>query len=924
MRRALDGIAFKTYCRRLGFTKKANDEDEDQAQDLLMKIRSSPPTRTPGSNYGNVAVWYPSKKMWCIIKAESHKGEFARVLEHEHDDDVLEYFDQPPSIPIEYLDKNKHLQRVLHTPDFFVFRYESAGWEECKPLAELIRQSQLRPNRYKLDEKSGQWRCPPGEAFAAQYGLTYKVWSSDEINWAAQSNWQYLEDYYQDIERLQVSDDALEALLSIVDTIPGILLADLRGQAQGIPSDAINIAIARHDLYIDLNTYRLCEPGYVPVYRDRKTALKHSRSREGPENAGLEAHPVWIERGSKVLLDGREWCIANDGLTEIILTGDGSEPFPIPRATFEKWAASGKIVGAEKETYSSFTPEGQERYDRARDIDLATAEFRNRVIHPEDYDDDEQDAIAEARAKVHERTKRHWRSWYREGEIRYGSGFIGLIPDHVNCGRNGNPEVRKLVDEVLKVHYNTVTRKPKRGAYGAYLKLCEKQGVASISQRAFYAEVQHWKTIYEVTVAREGTRAAYPFKNYYRAGEKTISRHGDYAWAMGHLDHLEVNLQLLDSRTRKPLGKCWLTLLILAHPRRIAAFYLSFDPPSYRSCMMVLRLCVKRHNRLPTAITVDGGPEFKSIYFEQLLALYRVRKHRRPTAEPRYGTPLERLFGTAETEFIHHLLGNTQASKQSRLNTKATDPSRYAVWTLETFAEYMEEWAYEVYDTIPHPALHGLNPREAYKQSIDRDGERSHKEIPYDKHFIKATYPSTRTGKATVQPGQGVRMNYLDYWCDEMLDARVEKTQVRVRYDPFDVSVGYAYIDGKWRECKCSQDEFVGCSERELHLLSEELRMQNRKLYGREQVEITQKQLADWRRKADSKQVLLQQQKDRETKAAFEVLEGTRQKRTSPNTSPSPSPAASSGPKRQRNSPRSPSEQTPSNGDNLIILRRYR
>src|SRR2546425_7974010 len=37
-----------------------------------------------------------------------------------------------------------------------------------------------------------------------------------------------------------------------------------------------------------------------------------------------------------------------------------------------------------------------------------------------------------------------------------------------------------------------------------------------------------------------------------------------------------------------------LTLLILSHPRRIAAYYLTFDPPSYRSCLAVLRLCVKR------------------------------------------------------------------------------------------------------------------------------------------------------------------------------------------------------------------------------------------------------------------------------------------------------------------------------------------
>src|SRR5207302_5924079 len=181
---------------------------KEETQDLIKLIRSSPPSRNPRGSKGNVCVWYPSLKMGCIIKAESHTVEFPRLLVHEYSKNVFEYYDQPPPIRLEYLDKHGHKQTPWHTPDFFVIRYNSAGWEECKPTQELIRQSQERPNRYKLDEQ-GRWRCPPGEAVAAKYGLTYRVWSSEEINWAAQSNWQYLEDYYQDIERLQVPDGAL-------------------------------------------------------------------------------------------------------------------------------------------------------------------------------------------------------------------------------------------------------------------------------------------------------------------------------------------------------------------------------------------------------------------------------------------------------------------------------------------------------------------------------------------------------------------------------------------------------------------------------------------------------------------------------------------------------------------------------------------
>jgi len=821
MAKPLDGIALQAYFRRLGY--------ERVTQDLLIHIRNSPPSRTPGARRGNMPVWYPSKKMQCIIKAESAKVEFAFLLAAEHDDEVLEVWDQPPSIPLEYADKRGRLQRPMHTPDYFLFRASSAEWVECKSTQELVKQAEARPNRYRLDER-GVWRCPPGEVYAAKYGLTYRVWASDQINWATQDNALFLEDYYQDLERLVVPEVALEVLTQLVKEHPGIMLSDLR-TGTSIPADLINIAIARHDLYVDVATYRLCEPWRTPVFLNRQVARTYSKPK-GQED---------------------EVAVAS--------------PLPV--------------------TPANFTAEGRTLLEQASDVDLATALFRNRVIRPEDYHDDEQAQMAARRSAIPVRTKQYWQQLYREGETRYGSGFLGLLPHYHNCGglRKIDAEVIALIHQVLETHYDTTTRRPKRGAYGEYLKCSEEQRLKAVGQKTFYLEAQRHLAAYDQTVVREGTRAAYPFKDFVREQEKTISRHGSYCWAMGHLDHTELNLMLCDSRTGEPLGKCWLTLLILSHPRRIAAYYLTFDPPSYRSCMMALRLCVKRYGRLPTAITVDGGPEFASVYFEQLLALYRVRKHQRPAAEPRFGSPQERLFGTMQTEFLYHLLGNTQATQQPRQMTRATDPSRQAVWTLPALAERVQQWADEEYETMRHPTL-GMTPRQAYDLSMERDGQRSHREISYDEAFCMATFPTTRKGTAKVVPGVGVRMNHLDYWCEAMRDATVEETQIKVRFDPFDVSIGYVYIDG-WRQCFTPYDEFAGCSERELQLLASQMRQNNRLQYGREQVEITQKQLADFRRENAAKETILRQQRnDRETRAALKVLEGGKRTPTSSDVSP--------------------------------------
>jgi putative transposase len=862
-------------------------------------------------------VWYPSKKMQCVMKAESHRVEFAFLLEAEYADEVLEYFDQPyPPMRLEYLDKQGRRQTPLHTADYFVLSYHSAGWQECKPVEELIRLVEKQPNRYVLDSQ-GHWRCPPGEAWASRLGLTYLVRASDQIKWVLQDNWLALEDYSQDLERLTVQEDVLSTLMLVVDESPGITLADLHRATPTISTDWINIAIAKHLLYVDLCAHRLTERERTPVYRDEATARAFTYRAHTSPGLDILAHPVVIEQGQHMSWHGKPWSIANIGETEITLISQQGIPFPLARTALEALVKESKIIGDEVHVSSSFTEEGRTRLAQASEYDLATAVFRNRTIHPQDYDDEEQIHLAAKFAAVPVRTKYHWKQLYCKGEALYGSGFIGLLPSYHHCGgtRKLEPPVLKLIEEVLKNHSDTVIRKLKRGAYGEYLLQSKERGLQPACQSTFYAQAKRHLVTYDQLLVREGKRAAYPYKDVHRTEIRTSNRHGTDAWAMAHLDHTEVDLELFDSVTSQPMGKCWLTLMILSHPRRIVALSLSFDPPSYRSCLSVLRQCVKRFGRLPTAITVDGGPEFRSTFFEKLLALYRVRKHHRPASEPRYGAPQERLFGTMNTQFIYHLLGNTQATKQPRTLTRRTDPRRLGVWTLPKLAEQAAQWAFEEYDQQPHTAL-GMMPRTAYEQSLDQHGARTHKMIPYDDVFKIATFPTTTRGKALVQPGKGVRINHLDYWCEDMRDPMVERTEVSVRYDPFDVSVGYVYLKGRWRKCMTAYDELAGCSERELQIIAEEVRKRNRLVHGRRQVEVTQQQLARFRREnAAQETVLRQQRKDRETRAALTVLQGSSPGRlTAPPAQDRKAKAAS---------PHSPDPR--SNGaETLMVFRRIR
>jgi hypothetical protein len=87
-----------------------------------------------------------------------------------------------------------------------------------------------------------------------------------------------------------------------------------------------------------------------------------------------------------------------------------------------------------------------------------------------------------------------------------------------------------------------------------------------------------------------------------------------------HIDHTELDIEAVCSRRGRVLGRPWLTLLTDAFSPRVLALYLTFDPPSYCSCMMVWREWFRRHARLPQIVVVNGGRDFQSIYFETLLA----------------------------------------------------------------------------------------------------------------------------------------------------------------------------------------------------------------------------------------------------------------------------------------------------------------
>jgi transposase InsO family protein len=420
--------------------------------------------------------------------------------------------------------------------------------------------------------------------------------------------------------------------------------------------------------------------------------------------------------------------------------------------------------------------------------------------------------------------------------------------------------------------YETLKQKKKYSSWLLVKHACEERAIPVPSYRTFTIAVRK-RSKFSQTLRRQGHRGAYVHEPFYFELDLKTPRHGDRPFEIGHIDHTELDVEIVCSQTGRILGRPWMTLLIDAFSRRAVAVYLTFDSPSYRSCMMVLRECVRRHGRLPQIVVVDGGSEFGSTYFESLLARYECTKKTRPPAKARFGSVCERAFGTTNTRFVHNLLGNTQMMRNVRQVTKSVNPKQHATWPLAALYDRLCEYLYEIYDTIQHPAL-GQSPREAYHSGLAATGQRPQRQIAYDQEFLIWTLPTTPKGTAKVSPGLGVKLNHVFYWSEALRDPAIERQQVAVRYDPFDAGIAYAYVGKRWVQCISEHYSILqGKSDRELMLATIELRKRAQKHAG--QFTVTAKKLADFLASVEAEETLRAQRlQDREAKSVLKTIEG--------------------------------------------------
>jgi len=760
-------------------------------QKLILEARRLSPVRKVSSRGGgNVITTFQSRKMLREIGTESRHLEYPAAVSYEHNPDVLEYFPQPCRLKFDAIDDQGEIHQIDHTPDFLVITGDGIFLEEWKSEARLEGLRQKKSWRYQRDP-NGEWCVPLIDQWLAEQGIRYRIRSDVYLSPRRVENTMFLEDYlHPSAEECPV--DVTNRIRDALVEDPVLYLAEVYEQVECRTDDVFKL-IADGLLVADMDGALLSEPNRCRVFRDI-AVREFELARQAPSAKPVIPGVLDIRPGVRIRYNNQPYTIALVGGQQIVLTSAQGETVEIALDLLEKLAVCSDLV-METDGIGSVTPASLSDFTEK---ELRTALARQTSL---------------ACLKTTNRTQRRHLQAIAMAKITGADELLALVPRTKERGNRKPRLTQEQVDaiaQVIREEYLTHRAPNKKACHNVLTVLCHGKGIAPPSYPTLIAHIKALSRL-QSDRARHGKRVAYQNAEFFYVLSVTTPVHGVRPFQIVHMDHTELDIELVSSRTGKNLGRPWLSLAVDAFTRRILGFYLSFDPPSYRSNMMLLRDIVRRYQRLPQMIVVDNGADFRSENFQLIANLFGIHLRYRPAGHARHGAVLERLFGTLHTKYIHNLAGNTKATKIIRQTTGAFLPSRLADWTLEALYFGIQYWATDYYDQHDHSAL-DISPREAFARGLAISGDRPHRLVTLTRDLMILTCPlAGRQGMRKVDRQRGIK--FLDrnyYWCPEMASAQVAGTKVLVRYDPWDASTVYVRIGSRWVSATCRSLASIG------------------------------------------------------------------------------------------------------------------
>lgn len=364
-------------------------------------------------------------------------------------------------------------------------------------------------------------------------------------------------------------------------------------------------------------------------------------------------------------------------------------------------------------------------------------------------------------------------------------------------------EVDALIREVIDAVYLTRQRPRIVHLVEEVRRRCIGEGLPIPGRKAIVARLRA-RSAREIVAKREGPKAA---RDRYLPAVGSLEAH--WPLSLIQIDHTLVDVIVVDSETRAPIQRPWLTLAIDVCTRCVAGFHLSLEPPSATSVALCLsHVALAKESwlaergidavwpvrRIPERLHLDNAKEFRSEALKRGCEQYGVAIDYRPVRTPHYGGHIERLIGTMMGK-VHLLPGTTFSDVRAKGDL---NPDKTAAMTLDE----VERWLGHAIAGIYHRDLHrglGITPLAAWQRGTAGDGVTPGRGEPTavadPRRFLIDFLPIARRKVRR----DGVALHAIGYWADVLSTWIGHAEPMIIRYDPRDLSRVYLLgLDGTY------------------------------------------------------------------------------------------------------------------------------
>lgn len=300
-------------------------------------------------------------------------------------------------------------------------------------------------------------------------------------------------------------------------------------------------------------------------------------------------------------------------------------------------------------------------------------------------------------------------------------GQLSELPGPRPGSRRLTPVVEQLIDQAIQAVHLVRERKPQMAVVSRVCELCHQAGVKPPGRTAIVARIQAIDPM-KAAKARLGAHEAHA-----KQAPSITGLRASAALEAVQIDHALVDLIVVSSETRQPLGRPWITVAIDVHTRCVLGYHLSFRTPDQEAVgLCVEHACFPKNDWIrelgieltypmfgkPHTIHWDNAKTFQALAVKVQCERYGIHCQPRLPRKPHFGAYVERFIGTFMGA-MHLLRGTTFSSPAIR---KDYDSERNAVLSIPE----LQRWValqIGIYHHKPHRGLGGLSPSEVWTKA---------------------------------------------------------------------------------------------------------------------------------------------------------------------------------------------------------------